>query len=106
MEPESLMSHSQGLSSNPILNQINPIPRIDTYLFKINSNIVLPSTPKPSFPAGVPVKIVKAFLYSSILATRHAYRSVLDLITLTILGECYKLSFKTELVVFKYIVNY
>ena len=29
------------------MNQINPIPRIDTYLFKVYSNIVLPSTPRP-----------------------------------------------------------
>ena len=32
----------------PILSQINPIPRIDTYIFKIYSNIVFPSTPRPS----------------------------------------------------------
>ena len=30
-----------------ILSQINPITRIDTYLFKVHSNIVLPSTPRP-----------------------------------------------------------
>ena len=31
----------------PILSRINPIPRIDTYLFKVYSNIVFPSTPRP-----------------------------------------------------------
>jgi hypothetical protein len=31
----------------PILNRINPIPRIDTYFFKVYSNIVLPSTNRP-----------------------------------------------------------
>ena len=31
-----------------ILNQINPIPHIDTYFIKIHSNIVLRSTPRPS----------------------------------------------------------
>ena len=31
----------------PILSRINPIIRIDTYLFKVHSNIVLPSTPRP-----------------------------------------------------------
>jgi len=32
----------------PILSQMNPIPGIDTYFFKIHSNIVLPSMPRPS----------------------------------------------------------
>ena len=31
----------------PILRRINPIRRIDTYLFKVHSNIVLLSTPRP-----------------------------------------------------------
>ena len=31
-----------------ILSRINPIARIDIYLFKIHSNIVLPSTPRLS----------------------------------------------------------
>jgi hypothetical protein len=42
------MPHSQGPSKIPILNQINSIPSIDTYFFKVHSNIVLPSTPRPS----------------------------------------------------------
>ena len=54
------MPHSQE-PSIPILSRINPIPRIDTYFFKIHSNIVLPSTPKHSyiglFPIGLPVNI-------------------------------------------------
>ena len=33
----------------PILSRTNPIPRIDTYFFKIDSNIVLTSTPGPSW---------------------------------------------------------
>ena len=52
--------------------RINPIPRIDTYFSKVHSNIVLPSTlglPKGLFPVGLPVKILKALLPSSILAT-------------------------------------
>ena len=32
----------------PILSRINPISCIDTYLFKINSNIVLSSTSRSS----------------------------------------------------------
>ena len=33
----------------PILSRINPIPQIDTYLFKVHSNIVLPSIWKHSY---------------------------------------------------------
>ena len=32
----------------PTLTRINPIPRIDTFFFKIYSNTALPSTPRPS----------------------------------------------------------
>ena len=43
------------------------------------------------FPVGLPVKILKALLPSSILATCPVHLNLLDLITLTILGERYKL---------------
>jgi hypothetical protein len=36
-----------GFPTTPILNQINPIARIDTYFFRVHSNMVLPSTPRP-----------------------------------------------------------
>ena len=55
----------------PILSWINPIPRIDTYLFEVHFT----------------VKILKALLPSSIVATFPAHLNLLDLITLTILGE-------------------
>ena len=45
---------------------------------------------KGIFPAGVPVKILKAVLPSSILATCPAHLNLLDLITLTTLDERYK----------------
>ena len=51
---------------------MNPIPRDDTYFFKIHSNIVFHirlGIPKGLFPVGVPVKILKAVLRSYILAT-------------------------------------
>ena len=48
MEPGGSMPHSQGPSNNPYPERINPIPRIETYLFKIHSNIVLPSMPRTS----------------------------------------------------------
>ena len=42
---------------------------------------------KGLFPVGLPVKILKALLPSSILATCRAHLNLLDLITLTILGN-------------------
>ena len=47
--------------------------------------------PKSLFPAGASVEILKAFLPSSTLATWPAHLCLLDLITLNILGERYKL---------------
>ena len=54
----------------PILSLINPVPRIDNYLFKIRFNIVFPSrlVPKGVFLVGLPVEILKELLPSSILA--------------------------------------
>ena len=55
-----------------ILSRINPISRIDTYLFKVHSNIVLPSmprTPNYFFLVGLPAKILNALIPSSFLAT-------------------------------------
>jgi hypothetical protein len=46
---------------------------------------------KGPFPVGLPVKILKELLPSSILATCPAHLNHLDLIILTILGERYKL---------------
>ena len=43
--------------------------------------------PKDLFPIGVPVTILKALQLSSILATCPAHLNLLDVITLTILGE-------------------
>ena len=42
-----------------ILSRINPIPRIDTYLFKVHSNILDLGLPKGIFPVGLPVKMLK-----------------------------------------------
>jgi hypothetical protein len=47
--------------------------------------------PNGLFPVGLSVKILKALLSSSILATWHAHLNLLHLLTLTILGERYKL---------------
>ena len=40
MEPTGSACIHKGSPITPILIRINPIPRIDTYLFKIHSNIV------------------------------------------------------------------
>ena len=79
---------------NPILSRINHIFHIDAYFF--TSILILLShqrlsLPKGLFPVGSPVKILKALLSSSIQATWPAYINLLDLISLTILGDRYKL---------------
>ena len=50
MEPGDSTPHLQELSNNRVLSQINPIPRIYTYLFKIHSSIVLLSMHKNTAP--------------------------------------------------------
>jgi hypothetical protein len=74
----------------PIQNRINPIPRIDTN--PLRSVLILSSHQRLGLPKGllsvsVTVNILKAILPSSILATRPAHLNLLDLITLTILGN-------------------
>ena len=74
----------------PILSRINQIPRINTYFFQIHSNLsshLRLGLPKGLFPVGVSVNIYKALLPSSILATWPTHLNLLDLSTLTILGE-------------------
>ena len=94
MEPGSSMLIHKGSPIIPILGRINPIPRIDTYFTNVHFNIVLPSTPslpKGLFPVDLPVKMLKALLPPSILATWPVHLNPLDLITLTIWGERYRL---------------
>ena len=94
MNPEVQCRIHKGSPTIPILTRINPVLLNDTYLFEVYSNIVLPSMPslpKVLFPVGLPIKILKANLPSSILATCPAHLNLLDLITLTILGERYEL---------------
>ena len=89
------MLHSQGLSNNsypepnqPKLPALIPISSRSILILSSHLRIGLP---KGLFPVGLPVKILKALLPSSILATCPAYLNLLDLITLTLLGERYKL---------------
>ena len=69
----------------PILSRINPIPLIETNLRQIliSSSNVLLGFPRSSFPLGLHVKIYKALLPSSILATSPGLPN-LYLITQTI----------------------
>ena len=71
MEPGGSMLHSQGLSNNPYPepNQPNSLYWSILILF---SHLRL-GLPRGLFPAGVPVKILKALLPSSILATWPAH---------------------------------
>jgi len=96
-----------------ILNQVHPVQTLPTFLSKIHSSIILPSVPKSSekshfktkilymcFEAFTPVMFqVKVFLVdlkrlvyiSPIYTTWPAHLILLDLITLTIFAEAYKL---------------
>ena len=70
---------------------MNPIPRVDSYFFKIRSKIVLPCLGllKGLFLVGLRVKSFKTILSSSVLATRPADLNLLNMTTMTILGERY-----------------
>jgi hypothetical protein len=45
MKPKQWLSHSQEPTSGPIKKQMNPAHILTSYFFKINFNIILPSTP-------------------------------------------------------------
>ena len=71
MKLEGSMQHSQGLSNNPYPELNQPNSSFYTYLRSIltlSSHLRL-GLPKGLFPVGVPVKILKELLPSSILAT-------------------------------------
>jgi hypothetical protein len=84
------MPHLKGLSSNPYPVPIKSIPSTDDYFLKIHSNIVLPYTPslpERLFLVSLTLKIWKALLLSSNLATCPPYFILLNVIVLIILGE-------------------
>ena len=75
----------------PEPDQSSPCPPIN--LLKIHLNIILPSTPGLSsgfFPSGFPTKSLHTPLLSPIRAACSAHLTLLDFITLTILGEEYR----------------
>ena len=95
MEPGVSMPHSQELSNNPYPEPNQP-NNPHWYLFSWRYILILSShlrlcVPKGLFPVCLPVKILKELLPTSILATYPAHLCLLDLITLTILGERYTL---------------
>jgi hypothetical protein len=47
MEPGGSMLYSQGLSNNPYPEPNKPNSSTDIYFFKVYSNIVLSSIPRP-----------------------------------------------------------
>jgi hypothetical protein len=76
-----ILRYSQSAPFNPIF---------------IRSIIILPyhlrlGLPSGLFPSGFPTKILYTFLISPIRATCHTHFILLDLITLRIFGEAYKL---------------
>ena len=87
------MPHSQGSYNNPYPepNQFPALIHISSKYILVLASHLRQGLPKGLFNVGLSVKILKAFLTSAILATCSAHLNLLDLITLTILGERYKL---------------
>ena len=70
MSPEVQCRIHKGSQIIPILSRINLIHSIDTYLFKNHFNIIFQpclGLPRGLFREGLPVKMLKEFLPSSIL---------------------------------------
>ena len=74
------MHQSHGLSNNPYPEPNQPNSCIDTYLILILSSHRRLGLHKSLFPVGLRVKIFKALLPSSILATLPAHLNILDFI--------------------------
>ena len=94
MEPGGSVSVQKNSPIIQIPGRMNPVPSFVTNLFKIHSYILLSSTPwsfQRFLSVGFPVKIFKAHLLSSILATWSSHPKLLDLTTLTVWGERYNL---------------
>ena len=84
--PEAQCRIHKGSPKIPILSRTNPIPRIDTYHISLRSIRILSShlhlgLPKGVFPVGLAMRMLKALLPSSILATWPAHLNIKDLIT-------------------------
>jgi hypothetical protein len=86
----SRRAHQQFLCWAESTQVLVLIPIFIRSILILSSHLIL-GLPKGLFPVGVPIKVLKALLTSSILAKWPAHLNLLDLITLTILGERYKL---------------
>ena len=80
-----------------IMSLFDKVLRTETCLFKIYSILssdLCTSLPRGLFPVGLPVKILKALLHSSILSCHFNF---LNLIDLNKLGQRYKLIVRPSL---------
>jgi hypothetical protein len=80
------MQYSKGLSSNPYPEPNQPISSRSILILSFHLRL---GFLKGLFPVGLPVNILKAVLPTFILATWPAHLTLLDLITLNVLGERY-----------------
>jgi hypothetical protein len=75
----------------PILSQMNPVHKFSCYFFNIILRVFFhlrPGLTSGLFPSGFPIKILYALLMR---ATYPTHRILLDLLTLIVFGEAWKL---------------
>jgi hypothetical protein len=92
MEPEGSLPYSEEPSTGiyPEPHQTSPYHPILKSILTLFTHLRL-GLPSGLFPFGFPPNILHTFLFSPIRATCPAHLILLDLITLIILGEEYKL---------------
>jgi hypothetical protein len=88
MEPESLLPHSQELSTCPYPDPDQSCPHLSKIHLSIINHLRL-GLPSGLFSSGFPTNNLYMFLFSPIRATFPTHL-ILDLIVLIILGEEYE----------------